>query len=164
MTPGARAGLTVPSDLPRPSVPVRPPPLTQPQDDNDDGDHAAEAAQHARRVTDDHLQTTARDHQHQAGEHDLAQPVHAAIVGATDRRCVVCDRTLDGRRIDATTCGPACRRVRSRLRALLAGKPDGGYSTLAEYLEGRRRRAKPAQRRRSPPTQASGSGAGRIIG
>lgn len=62
----------------------------------------------------------------------------------TERLCPVCGASLEGRRSDAVTCGPACRRERSRARRLAAGKPDGGYLTLGQWLDRRRRRAQPA--------------------
>jgi hypothetical protein len=58
------------------------------------------------------------------------------------RVCEVCGDPLDGRRPDAEVCGAACRRERSRLRRLHAGEPDGYYSTLGQYAERQRRRAK----------------------
>jgi hypothetical protein len=60
------------------------------------------------------------------------------------RVCEVCLTSLDGHRADAVVCGPACRRERSRLRAVSAGRADTGYRTLAEYTARRQRRAKRA--------------------
>lgn len=56
-----------------------------------------------------------------------------------DRRCLVCGSSLAGHRADAEVCGSACRRERSRLRALAAGKRDAGYQSLDEYTARRRR-------------------------
>lgn len=50
-------------------------------------------------------------------------------------RCVICEASLAGRRRDATTCGSACRRERSRLRALLSGKAAGGFESVNAYLD-----------------------------
>jgi len=58
------------------------------------------------------------------------------------RRCAICGASMDGRRRDALVCGPACRRERGRLCALLAGRGDGPYETVGAYLERRQRRAK----------------------
>jgi hypothetical protein len=58
-------------------------------------------------------------------------------------RCVVCGGPLRGRR-DATTCGPSCRRERSRLRAILDGRGAEPYPTIAAYVARRQRRAKGA--------------------
>jgi hypothetical protein len=58
------------------------------------------------------------------------------------RVCVVCGATLDGRRVDALVCGPACRRERSRILAILSGQPAKPYATLAQYANRRQRRAK----------------------
>ena len=56
----------------------------------------------------------------------------------TERRmCAICGGSLAGRRRDAEVCGPACRRERSRLRALLDGRADGGYSSFPVYLSRR---------------------------
>ncbi len=52
---------------------------------------------------------------------------------AMTRRCPVCGATLDGRRADAEVGGPVCRRERGRLRALLAGRGNGPYHSVAEY-------------------------------
>jgi len=54
----------------------------------------------------------------------------------------MCGASIDGRRRDALVCGPACRRERSRLRALLRGRGDGPYETVGAYLARRQRRAK----------------------
>jgi hypothetical protein len=61
------------------------------------------------------------------------------------RACEVCGESLDERRADATVCGAGCRRERSRVRALSAGRGDAGYQTLAEYANRRQRRAKRAR-------------------
>jgi hypothetical protein len=45
------------------------------------------------------------------------------------RVCPVCCEPLDGHRCDAIYCSPACRREAGRIRAVLAGKADGPYST-----------------------------------
>jgi hypothetical protein len=58
------------------------------------------------------------------------------------RVCAICGEALDGRRADARHCGAACRREASRLRRLLAGDPVEGYRSVADYLNGRQRRAK----------------------
>jgi hypothetical protein len=60
-------------------------------------------------------------------------------------RCEVCGAALTGMRADAEVCGTACRRERSRLRALSAGDSDSGYATLAEYTSRACRRAKRVQ-------------------
>jgi hypothetical protein len=60
------------------------------------------------------------------------------------RACEVCGESLDERRVDATVCGAPCRRERSRVRTLSAGRGDAGYQTLAEYANRRQRRAKRA--------------------
>lgn len=71
-----------------------------------------------------------------------------------ERVCAVCDAPLRGRRRDAETCSPACRRERSRLRKLRSGCPDGPYVSEADYL---RRARRPAYARvgRHPPTYNS---------
>jgi hypothetical protein len=60
----------------------------------------------------------------------------------TARACTVCGETLEGLRADARHCGAPCRREASRLRRLLAGDPVDGYRSIADYLNGRQRRAK----------------------
>lgn len=57
------------------------------------------------------------------------------------RHCVVCGASLAGRRSDAVTCGPPCRRERSRLRAVLSGSEADQYESLDAYLDRPRRRA-----------------------
>ena len=57
------------------------------------------------------------------------------------RCCAVCGASLDGRRVDATVCGAACRRERTRLRSLLSGASVEGHPSLADYRERRQRRA-----------------------
>lgn len=56
-------------------------------------------------------------------------------------RCPVCGASLEGRRKQSKTCSSACRREASRLRAVLAGRGDGPYSTLQQLAERRQRRA-----------------------
>lgn len=58
------------------------------------------------------------------------------------RLCPVCGADLAGRRADAIVCGAACRRERSRVRALLAGQGAGPYATLDQYNARACRRAK----------------------
>jgi len=67
-----------------------------------------------------------------------------------ERRCEWCDESLAGRRADAEVCGPECRRERSRVRRLLAGKGDGPYRSPRQYLDRLRRRAKPASGQSQP--------------
>lgn len=59
----------------------------------------------------------------------------AAISG--ERCCAVCGTSIEGRRPDALTCGPSCRRERSRLLRLLAGESVEGYRSVADYLKRR---------------------------
>jgi hypothetical protein len=57
------------------------------------------------------------------GQQDAAaRPQDVPDALRATRCCVVCGRSLDGRRADTQVCGPVCRRERSRLRALLAGR------------------------------------------
>jgi hypothetical protein len=60
------------------------------------------------------------------------------------RVCAICGAALNGRRGDARYCGAGCRREAGRLRALLAGVTVNGYGSVAEYLNGRQKRAKRA--------------------
>lgn len=53
---------------------------------------------------------------------------------ATERACVVCGGSLEGRRPQTRTCSPACRAEASRLRRLLAGDAVDGFSSLADRL------------------------------
>jgi len=61
----------------------------------------------------------------------------------SDRRCLVCGASLARLRSDARYCSPGCRREASRIRAVLAGRSDGPYSTLGDLAQRRQRRAKP---------------------
>lgn len=65
-------------------------------------------------------------------------------------RCRVCGAPLEGRRRDALTCSAGCRREASRIRAVMAGRGDGPYSTLRDLAERRRSRAKRPERRYAP--------------
>jgi hypothetical protein len=56
----------------------------------------------------------------------------AFYTGMMAAACIVCGRTLAGRHADARTCSAACRREASRFRAVLAGRGDGPYRTLAD--------------------------------
>lgn len=67
------------------------------------------------------------------------------------RCCVVCGRSLIGRRSDCLTCSTGCRREAARLRAVLSGRSDGPYQTVADLLLRRQKRAKPSQRLLSAP-------------
>jgi hypothetical protein len=62
------------------------------------------------------------------------------------RVCALCGADLDGRRADAVFCGAACRREAARWSRLLRGEPVNGYPSMAEYLNGRQRRAKRVRR------------------
>jgi hypothetical protein len=72
------------------------------------------------------------------------------------RACVVWGEPLDHRRADAEVCGASCRRERSTIRALSAGRPtiralsagrpSAGYATLAAFLERGQGRGKGATR------------------
>jgi hypothetical protein len=73
------------------------------------------------------------------------------------RRCAVCGASLDGRRRDAVYCSPGCRREQGRIRAVLAGRSDGPYSTLADLAERRQSRAKPARATRLDSLYTSGA-------
>jgi hypothetical protein len=55
------------------------------------------------------------------------------------RRCPVCGVSLAGRHPDARTCSAACRREAGRFRAVLAGRGDGPYGTLADLGQRSRR-------------------------
>jgi len=55
-------------------------------------------------------------------------------------RCQFCDASLDGMRSHAQFCGASCRREHYRISALLSGRADSGYPTLASYLRKRAKR------------------------
>src|SRR5215207_438162 len=59
------------------------------------------------------------------------------------RTCQVCGSPLEEMRSNAQVCSAACRRERSRIRRLRAGKAEFGYATLDDYLNRRTKRAKP---------------------
>lgn len=61
----------------------------------------------------------------------------SAAATASERCCAVCGASIEGRRPDALTCDPSCRRERSRLLRLLAGESVEGYQSVAEYLKRR---------------------------
>jgi hypothetical protein len=54
---------------------------------------------------------------------------------SASRRCPVCGASLEGRRVDACTCGAGCRRELYRVLRLAAGEADGPYRTLRGYLD-----------------------------
>lgn len=54
-----------------------------------------------------------------------------------ERWCVVCGDSLEGRRPDAVTCSPKCRRARSRLLVLLAGGAHSGLRSVAQWARSR---------------------------
>ena len=72
---------------------------------------------------------------------------------APNRVCVVCDHPLEGRRRDAITCSPACRRERRRLQRILSGERDGPYGSVAARLAAAHRRANGATGGVLDPTQ-----------
>jgi hypothetical protein len=49
--------------------------------------------------------------------------------------CVFCGGSLDGKRPQARFCSSTCRREACRVRALLSGRSDSGYPTLAAWAE-----------------------------
>jgi hypothetical protein len=59
-------------------------------------------------------------------------------------RCRVCGTSLEGRRRQALTYSAACRREASRVRAMLDGRSEGRYATLADLQNRRRNRANTA--------------------
>jgi hypothetical protein len=67
------------------------------------------------------------------------------------RRCAVCGGSLAGKRRDARFCSPACRREAGRQRAVLRGRRDGPYLTLAHLAERRGRRAKSPHKAQEVP-------------
>ena len=50
------------------------------------------------------------------------------------RVCIVCGISLEGRDRRALTCSASCRREAARFRAVLEGRRDGPYSTLAQLV------------------------------
>lgn len=65
----------------------------------------------------------------------------------SERSCVVCGGSMEGRRRHARCCGGACRAELSRLRRILAGRQADGYGSLSDMLSRRRKRT---QRRSEP--------------
>lgn len=59
---------------------------------------------------------------------------------AAVRRCPVCGASLAGRHTDTRTCSASCRREAARYRAVLSGRRDGPYSTLADLTNRRQKR------------------------
>lgn len=55
-------------------------------------------------------------------------------------RCQFCGASLEGMRSHARFCGASCRREHYRISALLSGRADSGYPTLAVYLRKRAKR------------------------
>lgn len=54
--------------------------------------------------------------------------------------CEFCGASLEGMRSHARFCGASCRREHYRISALLSGRADSGYPTLAAYLRKRANR------------------------
>jgi|SRR5208282_6017597 len=52
------------------------------------------------------------------GSSETCSPADRRDREATSGRCIVCGRALEGRRPQALTCSPACRREASRIRAM----------------------------------------------
>jgi hypothetical protein len=57
------------------------------------------------------------------------------------RVCLICGESIEQRRSDALTCSPACRRERRRLQAILSGRGDGPYASVAGRLHAAGNRA-----------------------
>jgi len=70
------------------------------------------------------------------------------------RVCVVCGRGMEGRRRGALCCGPACRRERDRLLAILSGQGGEAYESVAARVAAAHNRAYGA---RSPILNPTGS-------
>lgn len=61
-----------------------------------------------------------------------------------ERVCVVCGRSMDGKRKDALCCSGPCRAERGRLLAILEGRDGGPYAFVVARLDALANRARGA--------------------